>query len=215
MNPVKVFTKAVIVFASDLDESRGYVATFVDGKVSAVYPHRPMAEVLVFAERLANNEADLELARIRSTAQANGTDQPGGPTSPHAAEPDAASVASDGSDRAGWAVGLAEQINGRFSSIFGWPEGFVVAEPTPEGGLKLSIGWNDIQVRKDGSSVGGGTDMGTHRMAGVVREAYKIVNPPPSDCSQSGCMPPDYQPEGPIPQFSDPPAADSCEQKRE
>jgi hypothetical protein len=97
MNPVKVFTKAVIVFASDLDESRGYVATFVDGKVSAVYPHRPMAEVLVFAERLANNEADLELARIRSTAQANGTDQPGCPTSPHAAEPDAASVASDGS----------------------------------------------------------------------------------------------------------------------
>jgi hypothetical protein len=150
-----------------------------------------------------------------ASGSANAPDQPGGPTSPHAAEPDAASVASDGSDRVGWAVGLAEQINGRFSSIFGWPEGFVVAEPTPEGGLKLSIGWNDIQVRKDGSSVGGGTDMGTHRMAGVVREAYKIVNPPPSDCSQSGCMPPDYQPEGPIPQFSDPPAADSCEQKRE
>lgn len=68
MNPVKVFTKAIIVLASDSDDSRGCVVTFVDGKTSAAYPHRPMAEALAFAERLANNEADLELARIRASS---------------------------------------------------------------------------------------------------------------------------------------------------
>ena len=54
---------------------------------------------------------------------------------------------------------IVENINRRFSSDFGWPEGFIVAKETADGGFTLKIGRSDIQFDAEGNHVGGGTDL--------------------------------------------------------
>lgn len=76
MIPVKVITKAIVVLTSETDRSRGLVATYVDGKIHATYPHRSIEEAHQLAERLARNEADLELARIKHRYQVIPADPP-------------------------------------------------------------------------------------------------------------------------------------------
>lgn len=99
---------------------------------------------------------------------------------------------------------IVEAINGRFSPQFGWPEGFVKARVTADGGFTLCIGWGDVQFRADGSSVGGGTDMSLFPMAGVLDEAFKLATHQGVDCSRLVHTPPGSQPEGQILHFDEP-----------
>ena len=64
---------------------------------------------------------------------------------------------------------IVERINHRFSSSFGWPEGFVKATETKNGGFILQIGWGDVQFDKEGDHVGGGTDL-TNRWIVDIKE---------------------------------------------
>jgi hypothetical protein len=54
---------------------------------------------------------------------------------------------------------IVENINKRFSKNFGWPEGFVRATETKDGGFCLYIGYGDVQFDKEGNHIGGGTDL--------------------------------------------------------
>lgn len=99
---------------------------------------------------------------------------------------------------------VVEQINGRFSPTFGWPEGFIKARVTAEGGFSLRIGWSDVQFRANGSSVGGGTDMETFKMCGVLDEAFKLATRQSVDCSRLVHTPPDSQTADQILHFDEP-----------
>ncbi len=50
-------------------------------------------------------------------------------------------------------------INRRFAPIFGWPEDFIQAIEIENDGFILRIGWSDVQFDRDGTCVGGGTDL--------------------------------------------------------
>lgn len=54
---------------------------------------------------------------------------------------------------------IAKGINKRFSPDFDWPEGFVQARQTTDGGFSLQIGYSDIEFDKEGNLIGGGTNL--------------------------------------------------------